>query len=68
MADSTLAAGYGIGLCGAAFYLGGWSGMVAGAVVGGYGGAAVARRLNARAVRVFVIAIGWSMTIYFFVR
>jgi uncharacterized membrane protein YfcA len=42
--------------------------MVAGAVVGGYSGAFIARRINARVIRTFVIAVAWTMTIYFFVR
>lgn len=42
--------------------------MIAGAVAGGYAGAAAARRLDRRWVRRGVIAIGWSMTVYFFVR
>ena len=41
--------------------------MVSGAVIGGYAGATLARRLDKRAIRVFVIVIGWTMTIYFFV-
>jgi hypothetical protein len=40
--------------------------MVAGAVVGGYAGAAAARRVKAELVRRFVIGIAWGMTIYFF--
>ena len=42
--------------------------MAAGGIIGGYAGAAVARRLSRGAVRAFVIAIGWTMTAYFFVR
>lgn len=42
--------------------------MVAGSVIGGYVGAALARRIDPTWVRRFVIAIGWTMTIYFFVR
>ena len=42
--------------------------MVAGAIVGGYFGAVLARRVNPVWIRGFVIAIGWAMTIYFFVR
>ena len=42
--------------------------MVAGSILGGYAGAAMARRVDRRAIRAFVIAIGWTMTIYFFVR
>ncbi len=42
--------------------------MVVGAIVGGYGGAYVARRLDARLVRRFVILVGFTMTLYFFLR
>jgi uncharacterized protein len=42
--------------------------MVAGAIVGGYFGAVLARKMDPRWVRIFVIVIGWTMTIYFFVR
>lgn len=42
--------------------------MTAGAIVGGYGGASLARRLNPVLVRRFVIVIGTAMTLYFFLR
>jgi uncharacterized membrane protein YfcA len=42
--------------------------MVLGAIAGGYLGATVARRLPAVHVRRFVIAVGWAMTVAFFVR
>ena len=42
--------------------------MVAGSVVGGYFGAVLARKVEPRWVRAFVIVIGWAMTIYFFIR
>jgi len=42
--------------------------MIAGAIVGGYGGAAVARQLDRRLVRLLVAAVAWLMTVYFFVR
>lgn len=42
--------------------------MVAGGIVGGYTGAAMARRIDRRHVRVFVIVTAWLMTFYFFVR
>jgi uncharacterized membrane protein YfcA len=42
--------------------------MVAGAIMGGYGGAYFARKLDPRVVRAFVILVGTSMTIYFFLR
>ncbi len=41
--------------------------MLVGAVVGGYGGAAFARRLPSQVVRTFVIIVSISLTIYFFV-
>ena len=40
--------------------------MVVGGIIGGYVGAALARKTERRVVRALVIAIGWSMTIYFF--
>jgi len=42
--------------------------MAVGAVVGGYGGARVIRRLPPLVVRIIVIAIGAGMSVYFFVR
>jgi len=42
--------------------------MVAGGIVGGYAGASLARRIDRRYVRVFVILVGWGMTGYFFLR
>jgi uncharacterized membrane protein YfcA len=42
--------------------------MVVGAIIGGYGGAYYARKIDPRLVRYFVIAVGLTMTIYFFVR
>ena len=42
--------------------------MAAGGILGGYSTAAFARKLDPRYVRVFVIVVGWSMTVYFFVR
>lgn len=40
--------------------------MIAGAIVGGYGGAAIARRFDQRYVRAFIVAIAWILTVYFF--
>ncbi len=40
--------------------------MVVGAIIGGYGGAYYARRLDPRVVRRFVIVVGFTMTAYFF--
>jgi uncharacterized membrane protein YfcA len=42
--------------------------MICGAIVGGYFGAVLARRTHPDWVRRLVIVIGWTMTIYFFVR
>lgn len=42
--------------------------MIAGAIAGGFGGAYFARKLDARVIRAFVILVGTSMTIYFFLR
>ncbi len=42
--------------------------MIVGAIMGGYGGAALAQKIDPKLVRRFVIVIGFTMTIYFFVR
>ncbi len=42
--------------------------MIIGAILGGYGGAAYAQRLDPKVVRRFVIVVGVAMTIYFFIR
>lgn len=42
--------------------------MILGGVLGGYAGAAVARRADPRHVRRFVVFIAWGMTAYFFIR
>lgn len=42
--------------------------MVGGAIAGGYLGATLARRTPAVYVRRLVIAVGWAMTLWFFVR
>jgi uncharacterized membrane protein YfcA len=42
--------------------------MVAGSIIGGYFGAVLARRIDPAWIRAFVIVIGWTMTLYFFVR
>lgn len=42
--------------------------MMAGSIAGGWLGASVARRIDRRWVRLFVLAVGWTMTVYFFVR
>lgn len=42
--------------------------MAAGAIVGGYGGAALSRRIDPKLVRTFVIIVGFGITIYLFLR
>jgi uncharacterized protein len=42
--------------------------MIVGAIAGGFTGAYYARQLDPRLVRGFVILVGVSLTIYFFVR
>ncbi|MCL4543799.1 MAG: sulfite exporter TauE/SafE family protein [Chloroflexi bacterium] len=42
--------------------------MVVGALAGGYGGAALARRIDPRIVRFFVIAVGTVLTVYFLIH
>ncbi len=42
--------------------------MIVGAIIGGYGGAYYARKIEQRWVRLFVILVGLSMTLYFFIR
>jgi uncharacterized protein len=42
--------------------------MITGAIIGGYGGAYYARRLDPRFVRGFVISVGCAMTVYFFLK
>ncbi|MGH9690506.1 MAG: sulfite exporter TauE/SafE family protein [Candidatus Acidiferrales bacterium] len=42
--------------------------MIVGAVLGGYGGASVAQKVNPQYIRRLVILIGFAMSAYFFVR
>ena len=42
--------------------------MLVGALIGGYGGAWVAQKMNPQHVRWLVIAIGFAMSTYFFIR
>jgi uncharacterized membrane protein YfcA len=42
--------------------------MLLGAVLGGYGGAHYAQKLDPQIVRRFVIVVGISMSVYFFLR
>jgi len=41
--------------------------VAAGSIVGGWFGAAVARRLHPPRVRIFVLVFAWALTVYFFV-
>lgn len=41
--------------------------MAVGAMIGGYGGASLARRIDPRYIRIFVIVVGSALTIYFFI-
>jgi uncharacterized protein len=41
--------------------------MMLGGIAGGYVGASMARRLSGGSVRIFVIAVAWAMTAYFFI-
>lgn len=42
--------------------------MVSAAIAGGYGGASLARRLDRRHVRLFVVGVGWVLTAAFALR
>jgi uncharacterized protein len=42
--------------------------MMLGGIAGGYAGASMARRFSGGSVRLFVIAVAWGMTAYFFIR
>ena len=42
--------------------------MMAGSIVGGYAGASIARLVNRRHVRLFVVIVAWTITAYFFLR
>ncbi|WP_376797460.1 sulfite exporter TauE/SafE family protein [Thermogemmatispora sp.] len=42
--------------------------MVVGAIIGGYGGAYYARKIDQRWVRLFVTLVGVTMTLYFFIN
>lgn len=41
--------------------------MIIGAIIGGYGGAYYARKIDQRWIRLFIIIIGIALTIYFFI-
>ena len=40
--------------------------LIVGAIIGGYGGAYFARKIEQKWIRTFVIVVGFTMTIYFF--
>jgi uncharacterized membrane protein YfcA len=42
--------------------------MIVGGIVGGYGGAAAARRVDPKQVRRLVLVVAWAMTVYFFAK
>ncbi len=42
--------------------------MIIGAILGGYGGAYYARKIDQKWIRLFVMIVGFSMTLYFFIR
>jgi len=42
--------------------------MLVGAMLGGYGGAYLAQKMDPRRVRQFVIILGFAMSLYFFAR
>ena len=42
--------------------------MILGAIIGGYGGAYYARKIKQTWIRAFVMIIGFSLTLYFFIR
>lgn len=42
--------------------------MMAGAILGGYGGAYYARKIDQKWIRIFVMVVGFALTIYFFVK
>jgi uncharacterized membrane protein YfcA len=42
--------------------------MLVGAIIGGYGGAYYARKIEQKWIRLFVMVVGFSLTLYFFVR
>jgi uncharacterized membrane protein YfcA len=42
--------------------------MIVGTIIGGYGGAIIAQKVNGEVIRALVMAVGLGMTVYFFVR
>ena len=41
--------------------------MIVGSIIGGYGGAYYARKIDQKWIRLFVIVVGLAMTVYFFI-
>ena len=42
--------------------------MIVGSIIGGYGGAVIAQKVNGEVIRRLVMVVGLGMTVYFFVR
>jgi hypothetical protein len=42
--------------------------MIVGTLIGGYGGAYFARKIEHKWIRYLVMVLGFAMTIYFFIR
>jgi uncharacterized membrane protein YfcA len=42
--------------------------MIVGAVIGGYSGACFARKIEQKWIRFFVIVVGFTMTVFFFIH
>lgn len=42
--------------------------MIVGAIIGGYGGAILARRVDQKYMRMFIVAVGLFLTVYFFIK
>lgn len=42
--------------------------MIVGAIVGGYGGAYLAQKIHPKYARMFVIVVGITISVYFFIR
>jgi len=54
-------------LSGAIVFVPGFA-VMAGTILGGFGGASLARRVDQRIIRWLVVCVGWGMTAYFFLR
>jgi len=42
--------------------------MMVGAIIGGWGGASVARKIDGRYIRIYVIVVGLAMSVVLFLR